>query len=54
MRDARRPIGMRPAGLIGAYGLRGDRAVPTTRALLLYAPIAAWKVAEITIHAFLV
>ena len=43
-----------PGGLGGAYGLRGGREVPNTRALLLSAAIAAWKVAEITIYAFLV
>ena len=33
-----------PGGLGGAYGLRGGREVPNTRALLLSAAIAAWKV----------
>ena len=41
-------------GLGGGYGSRGGRAVPNPRALLLSAAIAAWKVAEITIYAFLV
>ena len=41
-------------GLGGAYGLRGGREVPNTRALLLSAAVAAWKVGEITIYAFLV
>ena len=32
-----------PGGLGGAYGLRGGREVPNTRALLLSAAVVAWN-----------
>ena len=43
-----------PGGLGGAYGLRGGREVPNTRALLLSAAVVAWNSVKPDILRFLV